>query len=260
MIIFTFLTFVSTWLLWFGIVVANHFGYLDYGTPVMMILYVIGGLMPTIVSIGITLRTKKISFKKLFRMIFQVKQPVKLYIAVLLSAYLPSFIFYGLGKAEVIAPLYMSILIIPFMVIGGGLEEIGWRMILQPALEKKLPFVLATLVTGIIWALWHLPLFYMEGTNQFSWNFGVFAIQVLGMAFVLAVIRKTSKGVWLCILFHSMSNAIGEAIQIEQNWITALVSVGIFILFGVLILSLDKKKKIVKYPRRLQSKTGFPKN
>ena len=50
------------------------------------------------------------------------------------------------------------------MLFGGGNEEVGWRMILQPELEKKFNFHIATIFTAIIWWLWHLPIFFIKGT------------------------------------------------------------------------------------------------
>ncbi|WP_145332333.1 type II CAAX prenyl endopeptidase Rce1 family protein [Paenibacillus xylanexedens] len=44
----------------------------------------------------------------------------------------------------------MAILSVPIMIIGGGLEELGWRYILQSLLEKQLGFIGATLVTALI--------------------------------------------------------------------------------------------------------------
>ena len=42
----------------------------------------------------------------------------------------------------------MIIIILPMMLVGGGNEEVGWRMILQPELEKKFNFNIATIITA----------------------------------------------------------------------------------------------------------------
>jgi len=43
-------TFLTTYILWGIIIVANQFGYLKYGTPISMILYIIGGNAPPIIA------------------------------------------------------------------------------------------------------------------------------------------------------------------------------------------------------------------
>ena len=75
------------------------------------------------------------------------------------------------------APVFMLVVIVPLMLFGGGNEEAGWRMVLQPELEKALGFHGATLLTGGIWWVWHLPLFFIHGTAQESMNFFLFLLQ-----------------------------------------------------------------------------------
>lgn len=91
--------------------------------------------------------------------IFDIKHNIWTYILVILFV----LIYYVLGCAingfKFGAPIFMLIVILPMMLFGGGNEEVGWRMILQPELEKKFGFHIATIFTSIIWWLWHLPIF-----------------------------------------------------------------------------------------------------
>ena len=96
----------------------------------------------------------------------------------------------------------MILVIAPMMLVGGGNEEVGWRMILQPELEKKFGFNLATILTGITWWLWHFPIFFIKGTANINMNYFLFGIMCLTLSYALATIRKTSKGVFPCILTH----------------------------------------------------------
>jgi len=45
-----------------------------------------------------------------------------------------------ISSHEQMAPLYSLVLAIPMLLFGGGLEEAGWRHILQPEFEKKFIF------------------------------------------------------------------------------------------------------------------------
>ena len=45
-------------------------------------------------------------------------------------------------------------------------EEYGWRGFALDRLQKKSSALSASLILGLIWALWHLPLFFIEGTTQ----------------------------------------------------------------------------------------------
>jgi uncharacterized protein len=41
----------------------------------------------------------------------------------------------------------------------GGMEEPGWRGMMQPALQNKFSPLVASLIVAVFWSLWHLPLF-----------------------------------------------------------------------------------------------------
>ncbi len=238
---FVLFTVGITWLLWWGIVIANQFGYLKFGTPLMMILYMIGGNSKPIVAIALLLKSKEMTGRELWRKIFGFKQAIRYYIFVFAMVILSYSIPIFMGTASIIAPFYMAILALPIMIVGGGLEEVGWRLILQPNLEKKMNFTFATLLTGATWAIWHLPLFFMEGTNQFTWNFGVFSITVMGLSFILAAIYKMSGSLWLCILFHTVWNALGDIVKTETNLLSSLVTTSVLILISYLVVFLSKR-------------------
>jgi membrane protease YdiL (CAAX protease family) len=139
--------------------------------------------------------------------------------------------------------LYVSFFSIPVIIFYGGLEELGWRYILQPSLEKQFPFGIATSLTACIWAVWHLPLFFIKGTVNSNLNFGLFTIMVFGMSFALATIYYTSKSIWLCILFHSIVNALSSSWIIKESMIIKTCTTILIIVFSIVIVTYHKKKK-----------------
>lgn len=94
------------------------------------------------------------------------------------------------------APFFAIVFMIPMMLAGGGLEEAGWRYILWPELEKKYRFTIATIMVSIIWWIWHFPLFYIQGVAQYGQDYLAFGINVPGLSFALAGIRKVTDSVW----------------------------------------------------------------
>ena len=222
-------TFLITYCSWGVLMLASQIELLELRTPLGMILFTIGGCGPTIASYFILRHYGRITgFKTFIKEAFAIKQPLNTYIYVLIL----TIAYFGipalLGGITPSSPVYMAILSIPIMIIGGGLEELGWRYILQPLLEKKIGFIGATLVTALIWAVWHLPLFFIKGTSQYHWNFGLFSILVIGMAFSLAVIYYLSKSIWLCILFHSVINSFSISWVMDESLLIKLItSIGI---------------------------------
>ena len=120
-------------------------------------MHIIGGFSPTIASyISLKRNNKVTNLKEWLKKIFDIKHTIWTYALVILFV----LIYYALGCAingfEFGTPIFMLIVILPMMLFGGGNEEVGWRMILQPELEKEFGFHIATIFTAIIWWLWHL--------------------------------------------------------------------------------------------------------
>ena len=135
-------------------------------------------------------------------------------------------------------PWYAApIVMLSATIIGGGNEELGWRGIMQPELEKSFPFPIATLITGCVWMAWHVPLWFVEGTSQQGINFGLYCIYGLILSFWLATIYKKTKSVFCCVVFHGFSNLMLSLFVIKVNWIMvvgliAALVVSIWLYYG----------------------------
>jgi membrane protease YdiL (CAAX protease family) len=95
-------------------------------------------------------------------------------------------------------------------VVSGAGEEIGWRgYMLTRLVDGGVPQPL--LVSGIIWALWHFPLIlsgqYAAGPHP-GISAGIFLVDVVGIAYVIGVLRLRSGSVWPAALLHGAWNGI----------------------------------------------------
>lgn len=148
------------------------------------------------------------------------------------------------------APIFAIVVMIPVMLIGGGLEEAGWRYILQPELEKKFSFTISTIIVSMIWWLWHLPLFYIQGVLQYGQNYFAFGISVLGLSFALASIRKNTDSVWLCVLFHCIANSLSGIYVVNDTIWGNITAAAILILCSCALVKMNGKITIFhKAPR-----------
>ena len=162
---FLIITFVIMLIFWGGCALISQIFNLTINNIFLRIMHIIGGFSPTIASyISLKKNNKVKNLKEWLKKIFDIKHNIWTYVLVILFV----LIYYVLGCAingfEFGAPIFMLIVILPMMLFGGGNEEVGWRMILQPELEKKFGFHIATIFTSIIWWLWHLPIFFIRGT------------------------------------------------------------------------------------------------
>ena len=90
-----------------------------------------------------------------------------------------------------------------FMLVLGPIEELGWRGFALPLLQRRLAPFWAGLVLGLIWALWHLPAFFLSGTPQGEWGFAPFFIGSVAASVILTPLFNQSGGsILLAMLFH----------------------------------------------------------
>ncbi len=241
-LIYTFLIMIICWGL---CVICSLNGILLNENYFLYIPYLLGGLSPTIASFLALKKSNKVAnFKEWLKNVFDFKHNIFSYIMVIILGILfilPQCLISGYESG---APLFAIIVMIPMMLIGGGLEEAGWRYILQPELEKKYKFIISTLIVSVIWWLWHFPLFYIQGVSQYGQNYFAFGINVLGLTFALASIRKNTNSVWLCVLFHCIVNSLSGIYIIENNIIGSVVATIILIFSSLVIIKINNKKKI----------------
>jgi len=126
-----------------------------------------------------------------------------------------------LGKLQHLpdgAPLsLLPVMFLLILVVGGPLgEEFGWRGYALPRLQAGRGVLAASLVLGVLWAGWHVPLFWLPPSAQFglvqgSGNYAFFIAQfflrgVLLSVFFTWLYNSTKGNLLLPILLHASIN------------------------------------------------------
>lgn len=151
----------------------------------------------------------KTGVKKLFRDIFHTENKAKTLLITGGSCAL-ILIYALLFGTPNGSPWYMFIagflIMIPFVGIA---EETGWRGVLQPELDKRLPFPLSVILTALIWFAWHLPIWTDPTSNHYGDSIIGFGITIFIWSFAAAAIYKATKSIFACALYHSFIDAVG---------------------------------------------------
>ncbi|MBY9007991.1 MAG: CPBP family intramembrane metalloprotease [Candidatus Lokiarchaeota archaeon] len=67
--------------------------------------------------------------------------------------------------------------LIVFQFLSGPLsEETGWRGYALPKLQSRFNALISSILLGTIWACWHIPLWFVEGSSQSQMPFFIFVI------------------------------------------------------------------------------------
>lgn len=216
---FTALTFCIAYLVSGVLIVLGQFGYRVYSWVDTLpqfcanIPFAVYILSPAIASHLVLKQSRQITgLREWLQTVFHAKNSGYPYLLVIAGIVL----FFSLhaafsGRAEMALPFYAFFLSLPGNLLIGGMEEAGWSYILQPGLDKRFGYVLSSILSGVIWILWHIPLFFLPGTRHAAGliPFGMFAVQCMALRFFFGAVRRVSgkSGVFMCVLFHTMFNA-----------------------------------------------------
>lgn len=252
---FMMLTFCIAYLVSGALIALGQFGFSvhslvqslqDFGMNIPFAIYI---LSPAIASYIVLKKNNKIAdFKEWLKNIFYAKNNMSLYLFVVAGLALYFLIHLAVsGRTKMVLPFYTFFLALPGNLIIGGLEEAGWMYILQPGLDKKYGFVLSSVSVGVIWILWHIPLFLIPGTSHYEGliNFWMFVVQLIAFRFFYGAIYKISgKGrVFMCVLCHTMFNAASPAFGIlPMTWAGTIAANAVVVLVSIVTVVIYDKK------------------
>jgi len=113
------------------------------------------------------------------------------------------------------------------MLFLGPVEELGWRGLAQPLLQRHMAPIWAGLLIGSTWGLWHLPAFYLAGTVQSGWSFTPFFIGNVALAVIVTPLFNAAQGsILLPMFFHwQLINPLWPNAQPWDTWLFVGVAV-----------------------------------
>jgi membrane protease YdiL (CAAX protease family) len=149
----------------------------------------------------------------LWRSMTSFRLPGSLYALALFAPLAVSALIAALGlysgrlqyAAEQLQPLRFAAFFVPMLIFDGPLgEEPGWRGVLLPCLLARMGAAAASFIVGIIWFLWHLPLYLADGRDLDPLGY---LVNVVALSYVFTWFYiKSGYSTWLTIFLHATTN------------------------------------------------------
>lgn len=224
-----------SWLVWFSLILLG----INVATPLGRILGLLGLLLgPALAGIILNRVTRgKEGNRDYWRRLIDFKRiGVKWWLVILLFvpvlhaiSWLIDILLGGGGGTwgqpalEFVANPASIVLVILLTLFLGPLEEFGWRGYVLDRLEERWNALTSSLILGAVWALWHLPLFFLKNTYQYDLGFGSpafwqFMLGIIPLAFMFTLIfNNTRRSTMAAILFHFMINFTGDMFALSEQ-------------------------------------------
>ena len=214
--VFLGLTLALSWFVFWGPlalfkITAISFVSDDKGPSWAIALYIVGGFVPSLLGIFLTWKKEGLSgLRKLGQRIIQFNFGWRWYMftfLIVIAGTAGQLMINKLLGNTFNVTLFLTQLgsFLPLLILGPLSEEIGWRGYALPRLQKRWNALTSSVIVGVIWGLWHLPLFMMVGTSQHELGVPFIGFLVGFMANSILytwLYNNTKQSIWSAILLH----------------------------------------------------------
>ncbi|MBN2230868.1 MAG: CPBP family intramembrane metalloprotease [Candidatus Thorarchaeota archaeon] len=228
--LFFLLNIVFTWIFWFA---AISFG--GFTEIIGFLFYIIGGTGPLVSAlILVGFKDGTVGIRKLLSRMVQTRSikikwlslSVLIIFIPVITASILEIVFLGTWTAMTNAIVFFSgfsiwTISIIFNLIAVILEEPGWRGLALDSLQKQYNAVRSSIIVGIIWAAWHLPLFVMPGTYQEAIGLGTIGFWLyMGAIPATSILiswfyNNSNNSILAAMVFHLLNNLAGEIFSLD---------------------------------------------
>ena len=136
-------------------------------------------------------------------------------------------------------PISLLTLVLSVFILGPLPEEMGWRGIGYDRLRMTMTPLSASILLGIFWAGWHVPLFFIESTFQYglglgSFRFWVFLLSNIPLTIIITwIYNHTNRSILIAAIVHFSGNIVGAILPKSDR--LALLELFGLIVFAIII-------------------------
>jgi uncharacterized protein len=211
LISFYVLTYAVSWLLWAPLVI---FGDRVPGS-LAFILLLLGSLVPSTMGVlFVALLRGRSGVRTLLGRLLHARIGLRWYLAVVALTMLAPLavgmsILMGGDTPVVDNTVFGVLFLFAFMIFPGSAlgEELGWRGFVLPRMQARHSALKASLLIGILWGPWHLPL-WLTGSEGHPISLYVpFVVAVVASSvFYTWLYNNTGGSLLIVVLYHAASN------------------------------------------------------
>lgn len=113
------------------------------------------------------------------------------------------------------------------LLMGPTAEEPGWRGYFFTEVSDQRGILKGSVITGLVWGLWHTPLWLMEGLSPL--NLVVYAVSfigaIIGISIIMGYIFGRHRNLIYCTIIHLLFNFLNALVIFDQNSLTSALAI-----------------------------------
>ncbi len=131
------------------------------------------------------------------------------------------------------------------IIVASIIEEVGWKGYCEDSIGQYMNWFWESMIFGILWSLWHLPLIFIEGTYQAGLMVNPlyvinFFISAIPMGYIITWVYLVSdRSILACMIFHLFINFLQEKIAMTPA--TKCIETIVVIIATIIIVLCNKK-------------------
>jgi len=252
---FFILIFAVTWTFWFA---APYLGDPINSDPIFLMFMLAGLFTPFTTALYLIFISKNDALKSTFsNKLFNTKlvkwKTIPLFLilfpaSIIISVLISTLFGYSFDQFTIADEFSFSIGGIPTLLVlflAACFEELGWRGYAVESLNNKFNYFEATAIFGVLWSLWHLPMFFIPESYQaelLQEDFILvinFFVSIIPLAFIISWFCKKNSGSILgAILIHSIVNLSQEFFLVSPY--TKCIQTLILIVIAAIFIIVDR--------------------
>jgi len=211
------ITFILSWVLWMAAEAILHWdaSWRPGLNAIGGALYLLGVFAPAFVAILLTTQSAgRAGMLALLRRTIKWSVPARWYVfaigyflAIKFAVAIVHRLVVGNWPGFTDTPWFVMLAGIVFSTPFQAGEELGWRGYALPRLSNHFGLRVASIILGVVWACWHLPFFFVSGTDKSGQSFPVYLLAVTALSVPMAWLYwRTNGSLLLTMLMHSAVN------------------------------------------------------
>ncbi len=251
-VLFFILATIIPWSFWFA---AGYVSHHSSSMTVASILGLIGLVSPVVIAFWLMHKDAALWKDLMGRFLNFTSQPIYFYLAcfimpvsILLAQAISLLFGYSPSQFAITGHFTFSSGVLPvwfLLIMAPVIEELAWHTYGTDALRNKFNLFTASILFGIFWAFWHVPLsfikdYYQSNLVASGWIYSAnFMVSIIPYVLIMNwLYYKSNRNILVAMIFHIAAGYFNEIFATHPD--SKIIQTGLLLVLAIVLIVKDK--------------------